>query len=127
MSRKLLGLFFTFAGVMHFVIPRAYERVVPPGFGDPKLMVQVSGVAEIAGGLGVLPRRTRRLSGLGLVALLLAVFPANVFMAIDPESTGAEKIPRPLLYARLPLQALMIRWVLRATRRERAVDAGIVS
>ncbi|HEY2140487.1 MAG TPA: DoxX family protein [Solirubrobacteraceae bacterium] len=113
-SRGLLGLFFIQAGVTHFVIPGSYERIVPPGWGDPKTLVKVSGVAEVVGGMGVLVPRTRPLAGLGLVALLLAVFPANVYMALQPERF--RRIPRWALYARLPLQPLMMRWAWRATR-----------
>ncbi|HEX5852506.1 MAG TPA: hypothetical protein VFY36_05385 [Solirubrobacteraceae bacterium] len=115
-SRRLLSAFFVGSGVNHFVIPRAYERIVPPSMrGRAKLLVQVSGVAEVVGGVGVLLPRTRRLSGLSLVALLAAVFPANVYMAREPG--GFERIPRWALYARLPLQPLMMLWALRATRR----------
>lgn len=114
-SRSLLSLFFVASGVNHFVIPRAYRQIVPPGFGDPATLVTVSGVAEIAGGLGVLPGRTRRLSGIGLIALLAAVFPANLHMARNPAKFA--KIPLWALYARLPLQPLMMLWAWRATRR----------
>ncbi len=115
-SRKLLGLVFIAAGVNHFVIPRAYERIVPPSLrGQGKLLVQVSGVAEVAGGVGVLLPWTRRASGLGLAALLAAVFPANLYMARTPQDF--KRIPLWALYARLPLQPLMIWWALRATRR----------
>ena len=114
-STTLLGLFFIQAGVNHFVMPKPYRRIVPPGFGDPDTVVKVSGVAELAGGLGVLLAPTRRLSGLGLIALLAAVFPANLFMARNPEQF--HKIPRWALYARLPLQPLAMVWAWRATRR----------
>jgi uncharacterized membrane protein len=114
-SRKALAAFFLGAGVNHFAMPRPYEQIVPPALkGSAKLLVQLSGVAEVAGGLGVLLPRTRRLSGLGLVALLAAVFPSNVYMAREPESF--ERIPRWGLYARLPLQPLMMLWAWRATR-----------
>jgi uncharacterized membrane protein len=112
-----VALFFAAAGVNHFVMPRVYERIVPPGFGDPARAVQVSGAAEIVGGLGVLPPTTRRVAGVGLIALLVAVFPANVYMALRPEQAGAARIPRALLWARLPLQPLIMAWVWRATRR----------
>jgi uncharacterized membrane protein len=114
-SQLLLSLLFTAAGVNHFVIPRAYRRIVPPGFGDPATLVALSGVAEIAGGLGVLTARTRRPAGLALIALLAAVFPANLHMARNPQSFA--RIPRWALYARLPLQPLMMLWAWRATRR----------
>jgi uncharacterized membrane protein len=116
LSRWLLAKFFIAAGVNHFVMPRAYERIVPPALrGNAKRIVQVSGVAEIAGGIGVLVPLTRRLSGLGLIALLAAVFPANLHMARTPERFRG--IPPWALYARLPLQPLMMLWAWRATRR----------
>jgi len=115
-SLRLLANFFIGAGVNHFVMPRAYEQIVPPPLREhSRRIVQISGVAEIAGGVGVLVPATRRLSGLGLVALLAAVFPANVHMALEPERF--RKIPRWALYGRLALQPLMMLWAWRATRR----------
>lgn len=114
-SRTLVGALFMVAGINHFTMPRAYELIVPPSLKrDAKLLVLSSGVAEIAGGAGVLVPRTRRCAGLGLIALLAAVFPANIYMAREPERFP--KIPRWALYARLPLQPLMGWWVWRATR-----------
>jgi len=117
-SRTLLSVFFLGAGVNHFLMPRTYEAIVPPSMQDNAArLVAISGVAEIAGGVGVLSHRTRRLSGLGLIALLAAVFPANLHMARNPERwAGGNRIIRWALYARLPLQPLMMRWVWRATR-----------
>ena len=100
----------------HFVMPRAYQQIVPPRLRhDAKRVVVVSGVAEVAGGVGVLLPGLRRAAGLGLIALLIAVFPANVYMARSPERF--RRIPRWALYGRLPLQPLMIWWAWRATRR----------
>lgn len=114
-SRLLLANLFIAAGVNHFVMPRTYEPVVPPRLSaHAKQLVQISGVAEIAGGIGVLVPFTRRLSGLSLIVLLAAVFPANLYMARKPERF--HKIPRWALYARLPLQPLMMAWAWRATR-----------
>jgi uncharacterized membrane protein len=114
---KLLGLAFVGAGLNHFAMPRPYRRIVPPGLGDwvdSDTVVTLSGVAEIVGGLGVLAPRTRRLSGFWLIAVLAAVFPANLYMARN--SAEFHRIPRWALYARLPLQPLLMRWVWRATR-----------
>jgi uncharacterized membrane protein len=114
-SRGLLAAFFIGAGVNHFVNPRFYEEIVPPPLtGEAKLVVQVSGVAEVLGGVGVLLPFARRLSGLSLVALLAAVFPANLHMAMAPEKF--KRIPRWALFARLPLQPLMMAWAWRASR-----------
>ncbi len=115
-SKDLLAAFFIASGINHFLMPRAYERIVPPRLqGDAARVVQVSGVAEIAGGIGVLFPGARRASGAGLIALLAAVFPANLYMARTPERF--KSIPRWALYARLPLQPLMMWWAWRATRR----------
>jgi uncharacterized membrane protein len=113
-SLRALAVFFIGSGVNHFVIPDTYKQIVPPGWGDPAMLVQVSGVAEIAGGVGVLVPRTRRLSGIGLIALLAAVFPANLYMARNPAKF--KKIPAWALYARLPLQPLAMWWAWRATK-----------
>jgi uncharacterized membrane protein len=115
-SRRLLAAFFVGSGVNHFVMPRAYEEIVPPRLqGQAKRVVEVSGVAEILGGLAVLSPRTRRLAGPGLIALLAAIFPANLYMARTPERF--RRIPQWALYARLPLQPMMMWWAWRATRR----------
>jgi uncharacterized membrane protein len=115
-GRTLLAAFFVASGVNHFVSPRFYRAIVPPRLQhQAKLVVDVSGVAEIGGGLGVLLPRTRRSAGVGLIALLAAVFPANLYMARVPERF--QRIPRWALYARLPLQPLMMWWAWRATRR----------
>jgi uncharacterized membrane protein len=113
-SRKALAAFFISAGVNHFVISKTYKQIVPPGIGDPATLVRVSGVAEIAGGVGVLLPHTRRLAGFGLIALLAAVLPANIHMARNPAQF--KKIPGWALYVRLPLQPLMMWWAWRATK-----------
>jgi uncharacterized membrane protein len=116
LSRRLLATFFIGAGINHFALPRPYERMVPPALqDDAKRVVAVSGIAEVAGGVGVLVPGLRRLSGLWLIALLAAVFPANLYMASAPERWRG--IPRWALYARLPLQPAMMLWAWRATRR----------
>jgi uncharacterized membrane protein len=114
-GRRLFGPFFIFAGLMHFVIPRAYTAIVPPQLPNKRAVVYASGVAEIAGGAGVLHPRTRRAASAWSVATLLAVFPANVHMALNPERY---KVPggRLALYLRLPVQALFITWAIAAGR-----------
>jgi len=117
-SRAGLAAFFSFMGALHFAIPRQFEAIVPKGI-PAKEAVAVSGVAEIAGGLMVLHPVTRRLSRWWLLALLISVFPANVHMAVNPEQIRGldlDKVPRWVLWARLPLQPLTMLWVWRATR-----------
>lgn len=106
----LLALFFVSAGINHFVHPGAYERIVPPWLPAPALLVQISGICEILGGIGVLVPNARRFAGMGLIALLIAVFPANVQMAQHPE-LYADIANAQALYIRLPLQIVLIAWV----------------
>ena len=118
-SQRLLAGFFCSAGTMHFVIPRSYEAMMPPSLPHHREAVVVSGLAELAGGLAVVPRRSRRLARWWLLALLVAVFPANVHMAVHPEQVKGldlDRVPRWALWARLPLQPLAMLWVWRATR-----------
>jgi uncharacterized membrane protein len=111
-----LAVFWIASGVNHFVMPRPYEQIIPPSRrAEAKRLVLISGVAEIAGGIGVLLPATRKLSGLSLIALLAAIFPANLYMAREPENFP--KVPRWALIARLPLQPAAMIWAWRATRR----------
>lgn len=116
MLARLFGPFFVFAGVMHFVIPRTYEAIVPDYLPAKRELVYASGVAEIAGGLGVMHPRTCRAASWWSVATLVAVFPANLHMALNPDRY---KVPggRAALYARLPVQLLFIAWAAAAGRR----------
>ena len=120
-SRHALAAFFTFMGTMHFVARRSFEAIVPKAIeAQKKEAVAVSGVAEIAGAAMVLHPATRSLGRWWLLALLIAVFPANVHMAVNPEQIRGldlKKIPRWTLWARLPLQPLAMVWVWRATRK----------
>jgi uncharacterized membrane protein len=121
LSRAALAAFFAFAGTMHFLRPRFYEAMVPPSLLPRKReVVAVSGVAEIAGAAMVLHPASQRLGRWWLLALLVAVFPANVHMAINPEQAPGldlRKIPRWALWARLPLQPLAMLWVWKATQK----------
>lgn len=109
-----LSAAFVGVGVLHFAKPAFFRAIVPPQLPAPGALVAVSGAAEVLGGLGVLPKRTRRLAGWGIAALLVAVFPANVYMALDDAHFG--EIPAWLRWARLPLQLPLIGWALWATR-----------
>ncbi len=118
-SRTALAGFFAFAGAMHFAIPRSYEAIVPPWVPGKREVVVISGLAEIAGGAAVLHPAGRRFGRWWLLGLLLAVFPANVHMAVNPEQVPGldlKRVPRWVLWARLPLQPLAMLWVWQATR-----------
>jgi len=111
-----LALFFISAGIGHFVNTDFYLSIMPPYLPAHLELVYVSGVFELLGGLAVLLRPTRRLAGYGLIALLLAVFPANIHMAVNPEEYLAGGMPLWGLYARLPLQFVMMAWTWWATQ-----------
>ncbi len=115
--RDLAGPFFVFAGAMHFAIPKTYEQIVPPYIPAPRAMVYASGVAELAGGAGLIAPRYRRLAGWWLIATLVAVFPANLHMALNPERYAQIPGGKPALWGRLPFQGVFIAWVLRAMSR----------
>ncbi len=115
--RFLAGPFFIFAGVMHFVIPRAYKRIVPRALPAPDAIVYASGLAEIAGGVGLMSPRHRRAAGWWLIATLIAVFPANVNMALRADEFPQVPGGAAALWARLPFQGVFIAWVLSAMRR----------
>jgi uncharacterized membrane protein len=121
-ARGLTAAVFIAAGLMHFVKPRAYARITPPGLPFPDFLVAASGLAEIAGGAGLLVPRLRRMAGWGLITLLVCVFPANIYMAVRPERFADLGLPTWLLWARLPLQGVVIAWVRRVSLRP---DAGV--
>jgi uncharacterized membrane protein len=116
-SQRLLAVFFTAAGALHFLRPAMYEQIVPDYLPAHHEIVLASGAAEIGGALGVIPPRTRRLAGLWLAATLVAVFPANLHMALHPDRyPGLSPV---LLWARLALQPPAIWWALATTRPQR--------
>ena len=126
-SAYAAAAFFTGAGVGHFARPDFFEAVVPDWFPDKKLANQVSGAAEIALGLAMIPRRTRPAAAWGLLGLLAAVYPANIDAAVNdvdirPDEDGRfQRHPGEVKDARnwirLPMQFLMAAWVFRHTRR----------
>lgn len=117
-SRILLASFFIAAGILHFVFPVYYARIIPPILSAPLTLVAISGVCEILGGLGVLIPHVRRLAGYGLIALLIAVFPANIYMASQQVQTHGWTPFTFLTLLRLPLQFLFIAWVCHAALAE---------
>lgn len=112
----LAAVFYVVAGVLHFLKTPMYMKIMPPYIPRPLAMVYISGVAEIAGGIGLLIPSLRRSAALGLVALLIAVFPANVYMATNPTEAGAASISPAILWGRLLLQPLFIWWILWCTK-----------
>jgi uncharacterized membrane protein len=110
----LMAVLYTLAGLNHFRDPGFYLRMMPPYLPWHEALVAISGVIEIALGLALISSRARPWAGLGIVLLLVAVFPANLQMALRPEDFA--DIPRVALYLRLPVQGLLIVWAWWATR-----------
>lgn len=116
-SLVLIAALFVGAGLLHLVKPAPYVRIMPPWLPAPATLVLASGVFQILGGVGVLVPSTRTAAGWGLVALLVAVFPANLQMLLDARARGEGVAWQLALAARLPLQAALIWWVYRAAVR----------
>ncbi len=110
----LLGLLFVAGGVNHFLNTAIYVSIMPPYLPWPRELVYVSGVFEIALGALLLVPRCRVLAAWGLIALLIAVFPANIHMALHPDQYA--NIPLIVLWLRLPLQGVLIAWAFWLTR-----------
>lgn len=107
--RGLLGVVLVLQGINHFVLDAEMARWIPSWLPAPLLMVQLSGIAEIVLGAALFVPRLRRLAGWGIVALLIAVFPANIEMARRPELLP--QVPEILFWIRLPLQLGFVWWV----------------
>lgn len=105
----LTALFFLTGGVLHFVLIDYFMAIMPAYLPWHRELVQISGVFELLGAVGILLPATRTWAAWGLIALCVAVFPANLNMAMHPDQFSS--IPLVLLYARLPLQLFII-WVI---------------
>jgi uncharacterized membrane protein len=126
--RGILSIAIIVVGITHFIRPEQYARIVPPQLPYPVELVYISGFFEILGGIGLLIPFVSVAAAWGLVALFIAVFPANINMAIN--SIPIEGIPHhPWLYwARLPFQAVLIAWAWWYTRRpEDQPGAGVAA
>jgi len=115
-SSPALQSFFAFAGVMHFINAPFHVSIVPPGLPHPLALVYISGIFECLGGIGLLVPKCRRFAGNGLSLLLLAVFPANVYMFTKALQTEGASLSTILLAMRLPLQFVIIALVNRVSK-----------
>lgn len=106
--RLFIAVSMVVVGVLHFVRPSGFVRIVPSFLPAPLLLVHVSGFFEILGGLGLLVGRVHRAAAFGLIALFIAVFPANINMAANDIQPEGGHLPVALLWLRLPFQALFI-------------------
>ena len=107
--RILFSGFLVWVGVLHFITPRIFVDIMPPALSSYALsLVYISGLFEVLGGVGLLLPRTRRLAGWGVIALLIAVFPANIHMAINDVPFRGEHLSAAVRWGRLPFQFLFI-------------------
>ncbi|HEY4320608.1 MAG TPA: hypothetical protein VGM77_05450 [Gemmatimonadales bacterium] len=120
----LIALIFLGAGIGHFVRADAYVAIVPPSLPRPRLLVAISGLAELLGGIGILLPGPRRSAGIGLLILLVAVFPANIYMLMQAIAAHKSALWITALWIRLPLQPLLFWWVYRATVAECTHNPG---
>jgi uncharacterized membrane protein len=116
--QRILGIFWLFAGSNHFAMMRFYEAIMPAYLPAHRELVVISGVAEWLGGAMVLTPGLKRPARWWLLATLLAIFPANIWVATNPKDIKGldlDRIPRWTLWARLPFQAVFAAWVWWAT------------
>lgn len=114
--RWALTVFMVGAGANHFRDPDTYLAMMPEQLPAPGVLVAISGVAEILGGLGLILPQTRRLAAWGLITLLLCVVPANLNMALNHLPLGSHVLPTWALWGRLPLQLVLVAWAYWFTR-----------
>jgi uncharacterized membrane protein len=120
-----LGLFasiFVASGFLHFLRPEPYLRIIPPFLPWPKILLKISGAAEIAGAVGLFLRKFRRVAAYGLALLLVAVFPANLYMAVAHVSFPGIMGESWVQWLRLPLQIPLILWALHYTKAPASVQ-----
>lgn len=121
-GRLALAAGMVFAGTMHFLHTDMFAQIVPPFIPSHRAVVQISGFFEIAGGIGLLVRKVSYWAALGLILLFIAVFPANIYMAVTNMAIAGRHYPI-LLWLRLPVQPLLVFWAYLYSRRARASTA----
>jgi len=110
-ARTATGIAFIFTGVSHFVIPGKFMEMMPSFLPAPGFLIYLSGVFEILGGIGLLMSSTKHLAALGLILLLLAVFPANIYVALENVQLGGFMNYAIYQWLRLPMQFVLMAWV----------------
>ncbi|HEV7347298.1 DoxX family protein [Telluribacter sp.] len=113
MGAYLMGTIYVVAGLLHFIKPKFYLQIMPPYVPAHNLMVVLSGIAEVLLGLGLFFPATRTWAAWGIILLLVAIFPANLFMAYAPKFQDISPFIR---WGRLPLQFVLIWWAYQYTR-----------
>ena len=120
LSHGLIAAIFIVSGVLHLVKPAMFVSIMPPWIPAPLALVFISGVCELAGAVGILLSATQVAAGWGLIALLVAVFPANIQMLLNAHAAHSSAAWQGALLARLPLQMGLIYWVYCSCIRSRS-------
>jgi uncharacterized membrane protein len=110
-ARIATGVAFIFTGVSHFLIPEKFMQMMPPFLPAPLFLIYLSGAFEILGGIGLIIFASRELAAIGLIVLLLAVFPANIYVALENVRLGGFMNYAVYQWLRLPMQFVLIGWV----------------
>ena len=110
-ARIATGAAFIFTGISHFLVPGKFMEMMPPFLPAPLFLIYLSGVFEILGGIGLMIAKTKFYAGIGLILLLLAVFPANIFVALNNVQLGGFMSNPVYQWLRLPMQLGLIAWV----------------
>ena len=110
-ARAATGLTFIFTGITHFLMPEKYLSMMPPFLPAPEFLIYLSGVFEILGGVGLFFARSKRFAATGLILLLLAVFPANIYVALANVQLGGFMSSAVYQWIRLPMQFVLIFWI----------------
>lgn len=109
--RWLATLFFVVAGLLHFIIPEFYLAMMPPFLPFQQFLIIFSGIAEVAGAIGIQIPRLRKLAGIGLIVLLVGIFPANIYVAVANPIIPNLEYSVSSMWLRLLLQPIFIVWV----------------
>ncbi len=110
-SRFIIAAIFAIAGMLHFITTEAYVEVMPEYIPWHKALVIISGAAELLGGAGILMPKKRQWAGWGLIALLIAVFPVNIDMAVEAYRQQQWSLKFAGYLLRLPLQFVLMYWI----------------
>jgi uncharacterized membrane protein len=118
-ARIATGAAFILTGVSHFLIPEKFMEMMPPFLPAPLFLIYLSGVFEALGGIGLIISKTKRPAAIGLILLLLAVFPANIYVALNNVQLGGFMNYAAYQWLRLPMQLVLIGWVWWCGREKR--------
>ena len=116
------ALLYVLGGINHFWHTGFYVHIMPDHYAHPGPLVLASGAAEILGGIGLLAPATRRFSAAGIVLMLIVYFDVHVFMLMH--AGQFPEVPAWILWARIPMQFVLIAWAAMYLRRERVLKAG---